>query len=77
MITVLKDLKVVAANLASDYIQALAGETMYTIVGKKIISWQGKKLIIVKALYVLKSSGAMWHHKFSDNLRDLGFHPCH
>ncbi len=33
--------------------------------------------IIVKALYDLKASGAMWHQKFSDSLRDMGFRPCH
>jgi len=38
---------------------------------------QVKISIIVKALYDLKSSGAMWHQKLSDNLRDMGFRFCH
>ena len=34
VIAVLKDLKVVAANVVSAYVQALAGELVYTIVGQ-------------------------------------------
>ena len=29
--------------------------------------------IIVKALYGLRSSGARWHERFADTLRDCGF----
>ena len=70
-------MKVVASDVASAYLQALAGEIVYTIAGQKLGAWQGKTLIIIKSVYVLKSSGAMWHQKFSDNLRDLGFCPCY
>jgi hypothetical protein len=31
--------------------------------------------IVVKALYGLKSSGAMWHHQLTDNLRNVGYRP--
>ena len=31
---------------------------------------------IVKALYELKSSGARWHDKFADAMRDDGWFPC-
>jgi hypothetical protein len=33
-------------------------------------------LLIVKALYGVRSSGLQWHEKFADCLRDLGFIPC-
>ena len=61
----------------SAYVQALTGESVYAFAGKGFGPWQGKIFITVKALYGLKSSGAMWHQKFSDNLRDMGFRPCH
>ena len=32
-------------------------------------------MIVVRALYGLKSSGAMWHRKLAENLRDMGFRP--
>ena len=75
MNAVLKDLKVVAADVSSAYVQALAGELFFTIVVKGYGSWQGKRLIIVKEIYGLKSYGAMWNQEFSDNLRYLGFLP--
>jgi hypothetical protein len=37
---------------------------------------EGHLLIIVKALYGLRTSGASWHQRFSDTLRDMGFKPC-
>ena len=33
-------------------------------------------MIIVKALYGLRTSGARFHERFADTLRDLGFTPC-
>jgi hypothetical protein len=32
--------------------------------------------VVKKALYGLKTSGAMWHQKLSENLREMGFRPC-
>jgi hypothetical protein len=34
-------------------------------------------VIIVRAIYGLKSSGAAWHAKFSETLRDMGFLPSY
>ena len=55
----------------------MAAELVHAITGQEFGPSQGKFLIIVKALYELKLSGATWHQKFSDNLRDMGFRPCH
>jgi len=77
VVAALKKFKVIAADVASAYVQSLTGELVYAIAGQEFGPWQGNILIIVKALYELKSSVAMWHHKFSDNLRDMGFRPCH
>jgi len=77
VVAALKKFKVIAADVASAYVQALTGELVYAIAGHEFGPLQGKILIIVKALYGLKSSGAMWRQKFSDNLRDMGFRPCH
>ena len=73
----LYDLDVIAADVASAYLQALTCEKVYTIAGPEFGSeWEGKILIIVKALYDLKASGGMWHQKLADNLRSMGFRPC-
>ena len=34
-------------------------------------------MIIVKALYGLHTSGARYHERFANTLRDLGFQPCY
>ena len=49
---------------------------MYIIAGPEFGEREGHILIIHKALYGLRSSGARWHEKFSDCLRELGFQPC-
>ena len=73
---VLMVLKVIAADVGSAYVQAFTKELIYAIAGPEFGKWAGKTIIIVKALYGLKSSGAMWHMKFAKNLRNLGFFPC-
>ena len=37
---------------------------------------KGSIMIIEKALYGLRTSGARYHEKFADTLRTLGFFPC-
>lgn len=72
----LMQLKVIAADVGSAYIQAFTREKIYVIAGPEFGKLAGKILIIVKALYGLKTSGARWHQQFADNLRSMGFRPC-
>jgi Reverse transcriptase (RNA-dependent DNA polymerase) len=37
---------------------------------------EGHILIISRALYGLRSSGARWHDRFADYIQELGFFPC-
>ena len=48
---------------------------MCFIAGGEFGDREGHTLIIVKALYGLKSSGLRWHQRFSKVLRDMGFIP--
>ena len=73
---ILMDLKVIAADVSSAYINAFTTEKVYVIAGPEFGQLEGRKLIIVRALYGLKSSGARWHQKLADNLRDMGFYQC-
>jgi Reverse transcriptase (RNA-dependent DNA polymerase) len=47
------------------------------VVGKEFGAYghHGHLLVIVKALYGLKTSGARWHGKVADTMRQLGFVP--
>jgi len=54
-------------------LQAETKEKIYAVAGPEFGELQGKTMIIVKALYGLKSSGAAWHDHFAQTLHDLGF----
>ena len=73
---VLMDLKVVAADIGSAYLEAYTIEKVYVFAGPEFGKLQGRKLIVVRALYGLKSSGALWHQKMADTLTKMGFTPC-
>jgi hypothetical protein len=75
VLAALMELDVIAADVGNAYIEAYTSESVYTIAGPEFGKIQGRKLIIVKALYGLKSSGAMWHRQLADNLRNIGYRP--
>jgi hypothetical protein len=70
------DLKVVAGDISSAYVQALTIEKMCTRLGEEFGHLAGVLVIIIRALYGLKLSGAMWWQRLSDVLRGMGFTPC-
>ncbi len=78
VVAVLTALQVIAADVGSAYIQALTAEKVYTIAGPewKALGLEGAVLIVYKALYGLKTSGAMWHQRLASNLCDMKFYPC-
>ena len=58
------------------YIQAPCAEKVYSYAGPEFGDQQGCLLIIVRALYGLKSAGASWRKHFASTLWDLGFQRC-
>jgi len=73
LIAALNDLDLVAADIGNAYLQAETKEKIYAIAGPEFGELQGRTMIIVRALYGLKSSGAAWHNHFAQTLHDLGF----
>ena len=71
----LMDMKAVAADIGSAYIQAMTKEKVYTIAGPEFGKYEGCYMIVEKALYGLQTSGNAWHEKFADNLRSMNFAP--
>jgi hypothetical protein len=71
----LNGLDVHAADIGNAYLEAFTKELVYIIAGPEFGDCQGNVLIIVKALYGLRTSGARFHEKFSDTLKDMGFTP--
>mmetsp|Transcript_5420 Transcript_5420/g.7997 ORF Transcript_5420/g.7997 Transcript_5420/m.7997 type:complete len:239 (+) Transcript_5420:3465-4181(+) len=69
------DLEPLAADIGNAYLNAPTKEKYYIITGPEFGSLEeGKIALIVRALYGLKSSSAMWRSHFAATLRDLGFH---
>ena len=71
----LNDLEVWGADIGNAYLEALTGEKLYIVAGPEFRELEGHILIIYKALYGLKSSGARWHDVLFDVLTDMGFSP--
>ena len=70
------NLELWATDIGNAYLEAFTSEKVYIIAGPEFGDLQGHILIISKALYGLRSSGARWHDRFSDCIRALGFFPC-
>jgi hypothetical protein len=65
-----------ATDIGNAYLEAKTREKIYIIGGPEFGNRQDHFLIIDRALYGLKSSGARWHDRFADCMRDLHFFPC-
>ena len=71
----LNDLDVQACDIQNAYITADCREKIYTIAGPEFGSEEGTIMIIRKALYGLKSSGAAFRALLAETLHDCGFIP--
>ena len=69
----LNDVSLLAADIGNTYLNATCREKIYTIAGAEFGDPQGKVLIIEKALYGLKSSGAAWRSMVRDTILDIEF----
>ena len=60
----------------NEYVTAPSSKNIWTVLGKEFVSDQGKKTIILCALYVLKSSGAAFHAHLEGCMRSIVYTPC-
>jgi hypothetical protein len=68
--------KAMAGDVGNAYLEALTKEMVYFIAGPAFGPLQGHILVIYKALYGLRTSGARFHERFADTLRSMGFVQC-
>jgi len=74
LIAVLNDLEVLATDIGNTYINADVHEKLYFVAGDEFGNVnKGKNVIITKALYGLKSSGATWRAHLAEALHGLGY----
>jgi hypothetical protein len=72
----LNGLQVEAANVGNAYLEAYTKEKLYIVADPEFGDREGHAMIIVKALYGLRTSGARFHEKFADTLHSMHFFPC-
>ncbi|KAG7370183.1 reverse transcriptase RNA-dependent DNA polymerase [Nitzschia inconspicua] len=76
LMAALHDLDVKAADVQNAYLTAPTTEKIWTICGPEFGPDEGKKAIIVRALYGLKGSGASYRNHISNCMRHLGYESC-
>ena len=72
----LNDLEFWATDIGSAYLQALTSEKVYIVAGPEWGDLEGYILIMHKAAYGLRTSGARWHETFAECMHELGFKAC-
>jgi hypothetical protein len=73
LLAALNGLDVCVADVGNAYLNADCREKIWTVAGPEFGSDAGSVMIVTKALYGLKSSGAAWRALFASTLIDLGF----
>ena len=73
LIAALHELDIWAADIGNAYLNAPCREKIWTVAGTEFGEDKGCILIVVRALYGLKTSGASWRAMFSQTLKDMGF----
>ena len=71
----LNQLETWCTDVGNAYLEAFTDEKIYIIAGNEFGPREGHTLLIHKALYGLRSSGARWWERFSEVLVDMGFFP--
>ena len=75
-VAALNGLDISACDIGNAYLNAETQEKVYFIAGSEWRDKQGRVVVIVRALYGLRSSALQWQRHLADNLRyDLGYTP--
>jgi hypothetical protein len=72
----LNDLDVKMADIENAYLLAPITEKVWTVLGPEFGDDAGKRALIVRALYGLKSAGAAFRNHLAECMKHLGWHPC-
>ena len=76
VIAALNDLNILMTDVGNAYLNAPTNEKVYTIAGKEFGEYEGRVVVVVRALYGLKSAGASWRRHFATSLAEMGFTSC-
>lgn len=62
-------------DIGNAYLEERTKEKVFIKAGPEFGPLEGHNLIIIKALYGLRTSGLRWHERLADCLRGMGFEP--
>ena len=71
----LNSLEVSSCDIGNAYLNAPCWEKLWTVAGPEFGSEKGAMMIIARALYGLKSSGAAWRATLAQTMEQLGYKP--
>jgi hypothetical protein len=75
-IAALNDLEVKASDIQNAYLCSPCEELIWTTLGPEFGPDEGKKAVIVRALYGLKSAGASFSRHIANCMEHMGYKPC-
>ena len=76
LIAALNDLDIMACDIGNAYLNAPCREKIWFVAGPEFGSKQGQIVKVVRALYGLKSSGALWRNMLQETIQtEMGFVP--
>ena len=75
LIAALNDLNVLSCDIQNAYLTAPCREKICIVAGPEFASEAGNTMIVTRALYGLKSSGAAFRSFLAETLHDIGFKP--
>ena len=73
LIASLNGLDISCCDIGNAYLNADCREKLWTVAGSEFGSEKGTVMIIARALYGLKSSGAAWRAKLAETMRTMGY----
>ena len=74
LLAALHDTNILSADIQNAYLNAPVKERIYTIAGKEFgPKFEGRPVLIVRALYGLRSSGKAFRDYLANNLREMGY----
>jgi hypothetical protein len=72
----LNELDVNMADIENAYLTAQITEKVWTVLGQEFGDDAGKRALIVRSLYGLKSAGASFRNHLAECMKHLVWHPC-
>ena len=75
-VSILNNLDICACDIRSAYLEAYTREKLYIIAGPEFKDLKGHTLLVNKALYGLRTSGARWAETLADYLLMLEWKQC-